>query len=1780
MSPTLQQFRSIAQNQSNQVLQMGHQQKLSVLGRFGHRQVQSIKGSLIPKLSKTEQENNQQVKQQFAKVLSKNFDGLFVLSALQQMGLKSDRPLTTKDVASILEQGKRFQILTPTEVQQHLKSDGFGEQVQHIAKMVREEKQYFKEPPPQKLPKSLAPIAKQVAQNLKNLKTPVTRALLDTVVSQVVTKMLNNQNPNSVGGFPGPSQLLHLKTLPKTTLGIPKPFKSNAPKWVKNLVRLPKLSTQKQGFGLSSIYSKLQKTSSKATYFDRVDLKHKNKNITGQTREWALNFSALKSQLDNPKLTLDQRKIITSRALGYLYKFAEVDNPGKFGWQNHMLGTSAGSYFREGVSQLFSSFKEELENGLGLPKRSAYPVFDRKAIDEVKRQFGFADINKKAIDINNLNDPSVFKNIAAAALKKDGGCFLDISHLIKNIQVPKGLGSDKAAAVGKQIEKVVNQVRKQIRLQVEIQVRQNNPKNTPVRTIDIQTREIMRTITNHTALGGMIRVGDQDLLIVRGFDRFNKNSVEVVAGDVMNHSGHLLGPTHTLESWASLAPNMASMLNRLSQKINDLRLPDWAEFPNPNYQLQTYQDLDDFFKDPHVTKFFGATLNQKAPTYAQTLVPLVHRQMDGLRTSIGKVLSDKNLGGLAQFALNRMAGHMEKALSQVGDMPRFLNDMHLINEELATLIALVKPYDPQSFSKLYEQAAGIKTKKVTVEPRHQFKNGGMHAFNAVLSGVEQLKGRRDLNVVAVKGSYYEESDYVLGKTAHYQKATLDSGDIKGSIQNIRKSLPTGQKLDLFLGEFHHNISASVQKSYKAENLINQVKELYQQNLVSNRFTVAIDTTIAKTDGPEIKAFLEAFADKINKGELNVVFFRSGQKFDMGGNDHYNAGFMVSYNNGNQFKGFNQGSANIGSPSIGNLQGMMHIELTAQKELNNYRKAIMGAHAKLLDPNSSLALPPSLRGTQKMTGNESLMITPNEDLENTVFLDIRSPILNKIPKPKTKTFLTTDPQTQTMRLIESTASRRGLLFAGRPSFGFAHTNTTLIGGQNFRLTLGAVTDQEIKGWRDLFVDFRDVGDLAVGLLKDPVAFRDFLKKASPKLLDLHRALKNQKKSYQFQGSRAQGNLKVVFKGNPQPKEILALAREWNEAGVPWAAEAFLTRLEQLNKNNQLGMVDQIHQLKLSVITEYAAGGMVDQATRLLSHTPMDKPTQSKTAVAVLKQRTFHNAPLSNAEKKTYSTLINMAGADKKGPLAAQPYLVRLAEREIDKDPTWASAQIKDLVQNHAKLKDEDASIRAMELALTFVEKQGDLTGRGAVLKYLADPMNKNPSEKVKGLMRKFLLSLQNPRPNLITAQTHYQQWTKNLPTALASDNPLFHIAMVDNIAVAALNEGKPKVALGAIKNLVTNVNLKNPAAQGEFRKRMVAFVDRLVQQQPNEVKPLLSVLGKSANPLINSMTDADTVKRIFHHLAGNFASAPSLYTPILKAMANSVSPQNYAAINTDLKTLVSKNKNHFENHPELIKRIQDGVVKNALENSDYQTFLDALEQRVRTELDLPPLVQHRKVLKVILPYAMDNLAMDSSFIENRMGRSSNGRDAQVMAPILAEMASRAVAINHDAAAFALITQLITQPDSAEDGITKKVTELLKQVRDREIGTDRLFKKNHFGITSTLIQQLRKRIPKTYGAEGLARLRDQMGDLEKLVAIDPNKKGDPLKKLLIETYFEIAKKAATFRDGAEVVIDVFDHAKALRNKTLQQDFGIRTVQLTKKLGSSKHPNLVQLIQKKAL
>ena len=139
------------------------------------------------------------------------------------------------------------------------------------------------------------------------------------------------------------------------------------------------------------------------------------------------------------------------------------------------------------------------------------------------------------------------------------------------------------------------------------------------------------------------------------------------------------------------------------------------------------------------------------------------------------------------------------------------------------------------------------------------------------------------------GSYFEEVQFI-GENRSTQDILANA--------NLKK-------IDLYVGEFNHNINIDPNHTtYKGSDILGDVEKLLKAKPDTEHLTVAVDETIDFVNSNKTQQLLERFKDEIKSGKLNFVFFRSGQKFDMLGMDnYYGSPFYMINNGGQQWKNF-------------------------------------------------------------------------------------------------------------------------------------------------------------------------------------------------------------------------------------------------------------------------------------------------------------------------------------------------------------------------------------------------------------------------------------------------------------------------------------------------------------------------------------------------------------------------------------------------------------------------------------------------------------------------------------------------------------------------------------------------------------------------------------------------------------------------------------------------------------------------------------------------------------
>ncbi|MDH5231949.1 MAG: hypothetical protein OEY38_17950 [Gammaproteobacteria bacterium] len=507
------------------------------------------------------------------------------------------------------------------------------------------------------------------------------------------------------------------------------------------------------------------------------------------------------------------------------------------------------------------------------------------------------------------------------------------------------------------------------------------------------------------------------------------------------HSGYRPDPIQLRRAWLEVE-TPAKILQQSGIQMSELATSDKAT-------PKVFSNIGDLAKH-NTFKNFSALANQQGnPPYVTVLSKATATLLQGMSDNkdLDRAMKDQGLDDILQTGYFRILNAMATAVDKQDNFVEFMNQLEVMHQEIATIISLAEPHNKDAFEKsvqdMLSDPKGPNNRPVIPKgldkPSVQMKASSMHTLSSILSSVENLKDSNELNVCILKDHYYESAGAVTAAQT-YSVSSLDGDSLRTTDSSVRALDPNsiaGKKpLDVYVCDFHHNISMD-RNHYQMENLQHQVDELYRNKLVADKFTVAIDSTIDFVNSKDIQAFLEHNKARIQAGELNVVLFRSAQKFDMLGMDNYYGGFAVNVNDHASFAGFNKRMALADDQSTGpSRQGLSNIVAHAGKETDAYRSALIQSTKRFYD-----GLPPQMIWSNDSTS--AMQIAKNSD-PNSVFLDIKFP--------------NNENASEAFRSrLKAFAEEKGLPLTSRASFGFATTNVNIIHGEKTRLTPGLEGD---------------------------------------------------------------------------------------------------------------------------------------------------------------------------------------------------------------------------------------------------------------------------------------------------------------------------------------------------------------------------------------------------------------------------------------------------------------------------------------------------------------------------------------------------------------------------------------------------------------------------------------------------------------------------------------------------------------------------------------------------
>ncbi len=242
---------------------------------------------------------------------------------------------------------------------------------------------------------------------------------------------------------------------------------------------------------------------------------------------------------------------------------------------------------------------------------------------------------------------------------------------------------------------------------------------------------------------------------------------------------------------------------------------------------------------------------------------------------------------LVQTSFYRLLQHLATAKNRQEDFNKFTQAIELAHCEIATLLVLTTPFKQSDFQQIYKDQLTLIPQELQGLVTTGIAKSAMNIFAGINAAVKA--DRPHMERVYTPGSYFEERHFI------------------GSNRTTNEVLndPAIQQIDLYIGEFNHNIHIHSQHNhYEASNLEEEIQALLDKKENTKHLTIAVDGTIDYVNSKKHELLLKRFSKEIQEGKLNFIFFHSGQKFDMLGMDnYYGAPFYMINNGAKQWKAF-------------------------------------------------------------------------------------------------------------------------------------------------------------------------------------------------------------------------------------------------------------------------------------------------------------------------------------------------------------------------------------------------------------------------------------------------------------------------------------------------------------------------------------------------------------------------------------------------------------------------------------------------------------------------------------------------------------------------------------------------------------------------------------------------------------------------------------------------------------------------------------------------------------
>ncbi len=735
--------------------------------------------------------------------------------------------------------------------------------------------------------------------------------------------------------------------------------------------------------------------------------------------DWYKNYALLESFIgeakEEDKKKLELAVIQSNSKVSSLYEYSAQF----FGMQSTPFLPQACRYHRSTPNALLDNVQEAVAEELSLTKESFALVEGPLIRENIAREFPNTT--------NYSTDAALIEQIDAMLVETaesgagSGWTILDISKYIQDNKMD-------AASFSKAVEHFETLLREQIEI---------HAKDFP--DSPIQDFADFNELVGITFFA-LFENDNYTLLLTNDPTAF-LNTVK----DIMKRSGFQLTPDQAKATWLKICP-LGSILSKAGvQEVNrDESAPEIR-----------YRTIEALLKSPEAGRF--EKLSQiDDPPYLKIHVNAIHNLLRGFsELSIDNAFKEHKLERLLQISYTKIAEAMNQAVEHNENLVIFRNQIELIHQEMQMWLIILEPYQNthELETAVLSNLSEILPKGCGVEAVY-LKASAMRGFSSLLAATEHELNKENLSVCVHRDSYYHETDETLKSHANrYDLAVFDSDKfVQAPIEDCFIE-EVEHPFDLVVLEYNHNVSAS-RRHYHKEDLLAQIKAFDERGLLNEKCVICIDTTINLERSPDLKKLFEdtKIQELISSGKLSIVLLRSAQKFDMLGIDNFYGGIVVTVNNPESFRRFNERMNHPRDQLKGlNYDGLTHLEKYASEEIEQFRKAVMENTWQLFN-----MLPKEMVASHE---NHNPIQVSRIDDKGQILLDLK--------------FATPEIKNDFFKYLDRYTRAHKLACMMRPSFSFMYTTYIMIGNAKSRITPGLEGKRDLALYGEFFRSIQDM-----------------------------------------------------------------------------------------------------------------------------------------------------------------------------------------------------------------------------------------------------------------------------------------------------------------------------------------------------------------------------------------------------------------------------------------------------------------------------------------------------------------------------------------------------------------------------------------------------------------------------------------------------------------------------------------------------------------------------------